>query len=162
MGDNAIEVACQTVNSGHNPSSYSLIPGSFTVGSVTADENGQYSCEITIDENGILQYVDAYDEVVGSEHTTAIYYGPITFTITHDGTKWLQPKLPAATIKVVCVPDQEDELDDDDLNGILGGAITVQCISEEQHDYKILTADKLLENAYSVTKNANGIFIKCI
>ena len=158
MGDNAIEVACKTEGSGHNPSSYSLIPGSFTVGSVTADENGQYSCEITIDENGILQYVDAYDEVVGSEHT-AISFGPITFTITYDGIKWLQPsKLPAATIKVVCVPDQEDELDNDDLNGILGGAITVQCISEEQHDYKILTADNLLENAYSVTKNADGTY----
>ena len=90
MSDNAIEVACKTEGSGHNPSSYSLIPESFTVGSVTADENGQYSCEITIDENGILQYVDAYDEVVGSEHT-AISFGPITFTITHDGTKWLQP-----------------------------------------------------------------------
>ena len=157
MGDNAIEVACQTVNSGHNPSSYSLIPESFTVGSVTADENGQYSCEITIDENGILQYVDAYDEVVGSEHM-AISFGSITFTITYDGIKWLQPKLPAATIKVVCVPDQEDELDDDDLNGILRGAITVQCISEEQHDYKILTADNLLENAYSATKNADGTY----
>ena len=157
MGDNAIEVACKTEGSGHNPSSYSLIPGSFTVGSVTPDENGQYSCKITIDENGILQYVDAYDEVVGSEHT-AISFGPITFTITYDGIKWLQPKLPAATIKVVCVPDQEDELDDDDLNGILGGAITVQCISEEQHDYKILTADKLLENAYSATKNADGTY----
>lgn len=158
MGDNAIEVACKTEGSGHNPSSYSLIPESFTVGSVTADENGQYSCEITIDENGILQYVDAYDKAVGSEHTTAIYYGPITFTITYDGIKWLQPKLPAATIKVVCVPDQEDELDDDDLNGILDGAITVQCISEEQHDYKILTADNLLENAYSATKNADGTY----
>ena len=61
------------------------------------------------------------------------------------------PKLPAATIKVVCEADQEDELDEGDLNEILGGAITVQCISEEQHDYKILTADNLLENAYSVT-----------
>ena len=159
MGDNAIEVACKTEGSGHNPSHYGLIPGSFTVGSVTADENGQYSCEITIDEKGILQYVDAYDEVVGSEHTTAISYGPITFTITYDGIKWLQPfKLPAATITVVCEADQEDELDEDDLNEILGGAITVQCISEEQHDYKILTADNLLENAYSVTKNANGTY----
>ena len=157
MGDNAIKVACQTEGSGHDPSSYSLIPGSFKVGSVTADGNGQYSCEITIDEDGILQYVDAYNEVVGSEHT-AIYYGSITFTITYDGIKWLQPKLPAATINVVCVPDQEDELDDDDLNGILGGAITVQCISEEHHDYKILTANKLLENAYSVTKNADGTY----
>lgn len=159
MGDNAIEVACKTEGSGHNPSSYSLIPESFTVGSVTADENGQYSCEITIDENGILQYVDAYDEVVGSEHT-AISFGPITFTITHDGTKWLQPskKLPAATIKVVCVPDQEDELDEGDLNEILGGAITVQCVSEEEHEYKTLTMDELLENAYSVTKNANGTY----
>lgn len=158
MGDNAIEVACKTEGSRHNPSSYRLIPGSFDVGEVTKGENGTYSCVITIDEDGILQYVDAYDEVGGSEHT-AISFGPITFTITHDGTKWLQPsKLPAATIKVECVPDQEDELDDDDLNGILGGAITVQCISEEQHDYKILTADKLLENAYSVTKNANGTY----
>ena len=157
MGSEAIEVVCATEGSGHNPSSYSLIPGSFTVGSVTPDENGQYSCKITIDENGILQYVDAYDEVVGSEHT-AISFGPITFTITYDGIKWLQPKLPAATIKVVCVPDQEDELDDADLNGILGGAITVQCVSEEEHEYKILTADNLLENAYSVTKNADGTY----
>ena len=157
MGDNAIEVACKTEGSGHNPSSYRLIPGSFDVGKVTKGEDGKYSCVITIDEDGILQYVDAYDEVVGSEHT-AISFGPITFTITYDGIKWLQPKLPAATIKVVCVPDQEDELDDADLNGILGGAITVQCISEEQHDYKILTADKLLENAYSATKNANGTY----
>ena len=157
MGDNAIEVACKTEGSGHNPSSYSLIPESFKVGSVTPDENGQYSCEITIDENGILQYVDAYDEVVGSEHT-AISFGPITFTITHDGTKWLQPEVPVETITVVCEADQEDELDDDDLNGILRGAITVQCISEEQHDYKILTADNLLENAYSVTKNADGTY----
>ena len=124
MGDNAIEVACKTEGSRHNPSSYRLIPGSFDVGEVTKGEDGKYSCEITIDENGILQYVDAYDEVVGSEHT-AISFGPITFTITHDGTKWLQPskKLPAATIKVVCVPDQEDELDEGDLNEILGGAI---------------------------------------
>lgn len=159
MGSEAIEVVCATEGSGHNPSSYSLIPGSFTVGSVTPDENGQYSCKITIDENGILQYVDAYSQTVDYEHRTGIYRGPITFTITHDGTKWLQPsKLPAATIKVECVPDQEDELDDDDLNGILGGAITVQCISEEQHDYKILTADKLLENAYSATKNADGTY----
>ena len=159
MGDNAIEVACKTEGSGHNPSSYSLIPESFEIGSVTPDENGQYSCEITIDEDGILQYVDAYSQTVDYEHRTGIYRGPITFTITHDGTKWLQPsKLPAATIKLECVPDQEDELDDDDLNGILGGAITVQCISEEQHDYKILTADKLLENAYSATKNADGTY----
>ena len=55
MGDNAIEVACKTEGSGHNPSSYSLIPESFEIGSVTPDENGQYSCEITIDEDGILQ-----------------------------------------------------------------------------------------------------------
>ena len=159
MGDNAIEVACKTEGSRHNPSSYRLIPGSFDVGEVTKGEDGKYSCVITIDEDGILQYVDAYSQTVDYEHRTGIYRGPITFTITHDGTKWLQPsKLPAATIKVVCVPDQEDELDDDDLNGILGGAITVQCISEEQHDYKILTADKLLENAYSVTKNANGTY----
>ena len=168
MGDNAIEVACQTVNSGHNPSSYSLILGSFTVGSVTPDENGQYSCEITIDENGILQYVDAYDKAVGSEHT-AIYYGPITFTITHDGTKWLKPsQLPAATITVVCEADQEDELDEDDLNEILGGAITVQCVSEEDHGYKTLTLYELLENAslgdasleniYSFIKNADGTY----
>ena len=167
MGDNAIKVACKTEGSGHNPSHYGLIPGSFKVGSVTADGNGQYSCEITIDEDGILQYVDAYDEAVGSEHT-AIYYGPITFTITYDGFKWLQPKLPAATINVVCVPDQEDELDDDDLNRILGGAITVQCISEEDHGYKTLTLYELLENAslgdasleniYSFIKNADGTY----
>ena len=159
MGDNAIKVVCTTEGSGHEAKTYSLISESFEIGDVTPDKNGQYSCEITIDENGILQYVDAYDEVVGSEHT-AISFGPITFTITHDGTKWLQPskKLPAATIKVVCVPDQEDELDEGDLNEILGGAITVQCISEEQHDYKILTADKLLKNAYSATKNANGTY----
>ena len=158
MSDNAIEVACKTEGSGHNPSSYSLIPESFEIGDVTEGEDGPYSCVITINEAGILQYVDAYSQTVDYEHRTGIFRGPITFTITHDGTKWLQPKVPAATIKVVCVPDQEDELDDDDLNGILGGAITVQCISEEQHDYKILTADKLLENAYSVTKNANGTY----
>ncbi len=157
MGDNAIGVACQTEGSGHNPSSYSLILESFTIGSATADGNGQYSCEITIDENGILQYVDAYDEVVGSEHT-AISFGPITFTITYDGTKWLQPKVPVETITVVCEADQEDELDEGDLNEILGGAITVQCVSEEEHEYKTLTMDELLENAYSVTKNANGIY----
>ena len=157
MGDNAIEVACKTEGSRHNPSSYRLIPGSFDVGEVTKGEDGKYSCVITIDEDGILQYVDAYDEVVGSEHT-AISFGPITFTITHDGTKWLQPEVPVETITVVCEADQEDELDEGDLNEILGGAITVQCISEEQHDYKILTADKLLENAYSATKNANGTY----
>ena len=167
MGDNAIEVACKTEGSGHNPSSYRLIPGSFTVGSVTPDENGQYSCVITIDEDGILQYVDAYDMAVGSEHT-AISRGPITFTITYDGTKWLQPELPAATIHVVCGTDQEDELDDDDLNGILRGAITVQCVSEEDHGYKTLTLYELLENAslgdasleniYSFIKNADGIY----
>ena len=159
MGDNAIKVVCTTEGSGHEAKTYSLISESFEIGDVTPDKNGQYSCEITIDEDGILQYVDAYSQTVDYEHRTGIYRGPITFTITHDGTKWLQPsKLPAATIKVECVPDQEDELDDDDLNGILGGAITVQCISEEQHDYKILTADKLLENAYSVTKNADGTY----
>lgn len=168
MGDNAIEVACKTENSGHTPSSYRLIPGSFTVGSVTADGNGQYSCVITIDEDGILQYVDAYNKAVGAEHTTAISYGPITFTITHDGTKWLQPKLPAATITVVCEADQEDELDEDDLNKILGGAITVQCVSEEDHGYKTLTLYELLENAslgdasleniYSFIKNADGTY----
>lgn len=159
MGSEAIEVVCATEGSGHEAKTYSLISESFEIGDVTPDKNGQYSCEITIDENGILQYVDAYDEVVGSEHT-AIYFGPITFTITYDGIKWLQPskKLPAATIKVVCEADQEDELDEDDLNEILGGAITVECVSEEQHDYKILTADKLLEKAYSVTKNANGTY----
>ena len=157
MGDNAIGVACQTVNSGHNPSSYSLILGSFTVGSATADGNGQYSCEITIDEDGILQYVDAYDEVVGSEHT-AISFGPITFTITYDGTKWLQPEVPVETITVVCEADQEDELDKDDMNKILRGAITVQCVSEEDHGYKTLPMDKLLENAYSFTKNENGTY----
>ena len=158
MGDNAIEVVCTTEGSGHEAKTYSLISESFEIGDVTPDKNGQYSCEITIDEDGILQYVDAYSQTVDYEHRTGIYRGPITFTITYDGIKWLQPKLPAATIKVVCVPDQEDELDDDDLNGILGGAITVQCISEEQHDYKILTADNLLENAYSATKNADGTY----
>ena len=157
MGDNAIEVACKTEGSGHEAKTYSLIPESFEIGDVTEGKDGTYSCEITIDEDGILQYVDAYDEVVGSEHM-AISFGSITFTITYDGIKWLQPKLPAAKINVVCVPDQEDELDDDDLNGILCGAITVQCISEEQHDYKILTADNLLENAYSATKNADGTY----
>ena len=158
MGSEAIKVVCETEGSGHNPSSYRLIPESFTVGPVTADGNGQYSCVITIDEDGILQYVDAYDEVGGSEHT-AISFGPITFTITHDGTKWLQPsKLPAATIKVECVPDQEDELDEGDLNEILGGAITVQCVSEEDHGYKTLTLYELLENAYSFTKNENGTY----
>lgn len=157
MGDNAIKVACKTEGSEHDPSHYGLIPGSFKVGSVTADGNGQYSCVITIDEDGILQYVDAYDKAVGSKHK-AISFGPITFTITYDEIKWLQPKLPVATINVVCGPDQEDELDDDDLKEILGGAITVQCISEEQHDHKILTADNLLENAYSVTKNADGTY----
>ena len=158
MGDNAIEVACKTEGSRHNPSSYRLIPGSFDVGEVTKGEDGKYSCVITIDEDGILQYVDAYDEVVGSEHT-AISFGPITFTITHDGTKWLQPsQLPAATITVVCGTDQEDELDEDDLNKILGGAITVQCVSEEDHGYKTLPMDELLENAYSFTKNENGTY----
>ena len=48
-----------------------------------------------------------------------IYRGPITFTITYDGIKWLQPELPAATITVACEADQEDELDEDDLNEIL-------------------------------------------
>ena len=146
MGDNAIKVVCETEGSEHNPSSYRLILGSFTVGTVTEGEDGTYSCEITIDEAGILQYVDAYDEVLGSEHT-AISRGPITFTITYDGIKWLQPELPAATIKVVCEADQEDELDEDDLNEILGGAITVQCVSEEDHGYKTLTLYELLENA---------------
>ena len=161
MGSEAIEVACATEGSGHEAEAYGLLSGSFTVGTVTKGEDGKYSCVITIDKAGILQYVDAYSQTVDYEHTTAIYRGPITpitFTITYDGIKWLQPKLPAATIKVVCVPDQEDELDDDDLNGILDGAITVQCISEEQHDYKILTADNLLENAYSATKNADGTY----
>ena len=91
MGDNAIEVACKTEGSGHNPSSYRLIPGSFDVGKVTKGEDGKYSCVITIDEDGILQYVDAYSQTVDYEHRTGIYRGPITFTITHDGTKWLQP-----------------------------------------------------------------------
>lgn len=159
MGDNAIEVACKTEGSGHNPSSYRLIPGSFDVGKVTKGEDGKYSCVITIDEDGILQYVAKYSQTVDYEHTTGIYRGPITFTITHDGTKWLQPsQLPAATITVVCEADQEDELDEDDLNEILGGAITVQCVSEEEHEYKTLTMDELLENAYSVTKNANGTY----
>ena len=157
MGDNAIEVACKTEGSRHNPSSYRLIPGSFDVGEVTKGEDGKYSCVITIDEDGILQYVDAYDEVVGSEHT-AISFGPITFTITHDGTKWLQPEVPVETITVVCEADQEDELDEGDLNEILGGAITVQCVSEEDHGYKTLPMDELLENAYSFTKNENGTY----
>ena len=158
MGDNAIEVACKTEGSGHNPSSYSLIPEYFTVGFVTADKNGQYSCEITIDEDGILQYVAKYSQTVDYEHTTGIYRGPITFTITYDGFKWLQPKVPVETITVVCEADQEDELDEDDLNEILGGAITVQCVSEEEHEYKTLTMDELLENAYSFTKNENGTY----
>ena len=158
MGDNAIEVACKTEGSRHNPSSYRLIPGSFDVGEVTKGEDGKYSCVITIDEDGILQYVDAYSQTVDYEHRTGIYRGPITFTITHDGTKWLQPKVPVETITVVCEADQEDELDEGDLNEILGGAITVQCVSEEEHEYKTLTMDELLENAYSVTKNANGTY----
>ena len=169
MGDNAIEVACKTEGSGHNPSSYRLIPGSFDVGKVTKGEDGKYSCVITIDEDGILQYVDAYSQTVDYEHRTGIYRGPITFTITHDGTKWLQPsQLPAATITVVCEADQEDELDEDDLNEILGGAITVQCVSEEDHGYKTLTLYELLENAslgdaslkniYSFIKNADGTY----
>lgn len=159
MGSEAIKVVCETEGSGHNPSSYRLIPGSFDVGKVTKGEDGKYSCVITIDEDGILQYVAKYSQTVDYEHTTGIYRGPITFTITHDGTKWLQPsQLPAATITVVCEADQEDELDEDDLNEILGGAITVQCVSEEEHEYKTLTMDELLENAYSVTKNANGTY----
>lgn len=169
MGDNAIEVVCTTEGSEHEAETYSLIPESFKVGTVTKGEDGKYSCVITIDEAGILQYVDAYDEVLGSEHT-AISRGPITFTITYDGIKWLQPskKLPAATIKVVCEADQEDELDEDDLNEILGGAITVQCVSEEDHGYKTLTLYELLENAslgdasleniYSFIKNADGTY----
>lgn len=167
MGDNAIKVVCETEGSEHNPSSYRLILGSFTVGTVTEGEDGKYSCVITIDEDGILQYVDAYDEVVGSEHT-AISFGPITFTITHDGTKWLQPEVPVETITVVCEADQEDELDEGDLNEILGGAITVQCVSEEDHGYKTLTLYELLENAslgdasleniYSFIKNADGTY----
>ena len=167
MGDNAIKVVCETEGSEHNPSSYRLIPGSFDVGKVTKGEDGKYSCVITIDEDGILQYVDAYDMAVGSEHT-AISRGPITFTITYDGIKWLQPKVPVETITVVCGTDQEDELDKDDLNRILGGAITVQCISEEEHDYKALTLYELLENAslgdasleniYSFIKNADGTY----
>lgn len=168
MGSEAIEVVCATEGSGHEAKTYSLISESFEIGDVTPDKNGQYSCVITIDEDGILQYVDAYDEVVGSEHT-AISFGPITFTITYDGIKWLQPskKLPA-TIKVVCEADQEDELDEDDLNEILGGAITVQCVSEEDHGYKTLTLYELLENAslgdasleniYSFIKNADGTY----
>ena len=44
------------------------------------------------------------------------------------------------------------------MNKILGGAITVQCISEEDHGYKTLPMDKLLENAYSFTKNENGTY----
>ena len=111
MGDNAIKVVCETEGSEHNPSSYRLIPGSFDVGKVTKGEDGKYSCVITIDEDGILQYVAKYSQTVDYEHTTGIYRGPITFTITHDGTKWLQPELPAATIHVVCGTDQEDELD---------------------------------------------------
>ena len=158
MGDNAIKVVCTTEGSGHEAKTYSLISESFEIGDVTPDENGQYSCEITIDEDGILQYVDAYSQTVDYEHRTGIYRGPITFTITHDGTKWLQPKVPVETITVVCEADQEDELDEGDLNEILGGAITVQCVSEEEHEYKILTADNLLENAYSVTKNADGTY----
>ena len=158
MGDNAIEVACKTEGSRHNPSSYRLIPGSFDVGEVTKGEDGTYSCEITIDEDGILQYVAKYSQTVDYEHTTGIYRGPITFTITHDGTKWLQPEVPAATIDVVCEADQEDELDKDDLNKILRGAITVQCVSEEDHGYKTLPMDELLENAYSFTKNENGTY----
>lgn len=167
MGDNAIKVVCETEGSEHNPSSYRLIPGSFDVGKVTKGEDGKYSCVITIDEDGILQYVDAYDMAVGSEHT-AISRGPITFTITYDGIKWLQPELPAATITVACEADQEDELDEDDLNEILGGAITVQCVSEEDHGYKTLTLYELLENAslgdasleniYSFIKNADGTY----
>ena len=168
MGDNAIEVACKTEGSEHNPSSYRLILGSFTVGTVTEGEDGTYSCEITIDEAGILQYVAKYSQTVDYEHTTGIYRGPITFTITYDGIKWLQPELPAATITVVCEADQEDELDEDDLNEILGGAITVQCVSEEDHGYKTLTLYELLENAslgdasleniYSFIKNADGTY----
>ena len=38
-------------------------------------------------------------------------------------------------------------MDEDDLNEILGGAITVQCVSEEDHGYKTLTLYELLENA---------------
>ena len=158
MGSEAIEVVCATEGSGHEAKTYSLIPESFEIGSVTEGEDGTYSCVITINEAGILQYVDAYSQTVDYTHRTGIYRGPITFTITHDGTKWLQPKVPVETITVVCEADQEDELDEGDLNEILGGAITVQCISEEQHDYKILTADNLLEDAYSVTKNANGTY----
>ena len=168
MGDNAIEVVCATEGSEHNPSSYRLILGSFTVGTVTEGEDGTYSCEITIDEAGILQYVAKYSQTVDYEHTTGIYRGPITFTITYDGIKWLQPELPAATITVACEADQEDELDEDDLNEILGGAITVQCVSEEDHGYKTLTLYELLENAslgdasleniYSFIKNADGTY----
>ncbi len=158
MGSEAIEVVCATEGSGHEAKTYSLIPESFEIGSVTEGEDGTYSCVITINEAGILQYVDAYSQTVDYEHRTGIYRGPITFTITHDGTKWLQPKVPVETITVVCEADQEDELDEGDLNEILGGAITVQCVSEEEHEYKILTADNLLENAYSVTKNADGTY----
>ena len=164
MGSEAIKVVCATEGSGHEAKTYSLIPESFEIGDVTEGKDGTYSCVITINEAGILQYVDAYSQTVDYEHRTGIYRGPITFTITHDGTKWLQPsQLPAATITVVCEADQEDELDKDDLNRILGGAITVQCISEEEHDYKALTLYELLENAsleniYSFTKNENGTY----
>lgn len=158
MGSEAIEVVCATEGSGHEAKTYSLIPESFEIGDVTEGKDGTYSCVITINEAGILQYVDAYSQTVDYEHRTGIYRGPITFTITYDGIKWLQPELPAATIHVVCEADQEDELDEDDLIKILRGAITVECVSEEDHGYKTLPMDKLLENAYSFTKNENGTY----
>lgn len=91
-----VQVSCFDVGHAHGPASYSLKPGSYTVGKVAGDAAKGYTCPVVIQASA---YLAAYNDETASKHSLSPQASAAqTVALTWDGAakQWKAPgdKLP--------------------------------------------------------------------
>ena len=92
-----VKVSCTNESVEHSEKTYSLIANTYTWSGVTADEDGGYTCTLTINT---ADYVSKYNTDIGATHKTQTETVNIDYTWKEDG--WTAKTTNSAEVKAVC------------------------------------------------------------
>ena len=99
LGDSVVTVDCINQQTDHDPITYGLLDGSFTVGSVAGDSSSGYFCNVTVSAN---LYVDEYNKTHSGHSLAPSESGSKTIQLKKDGDSWTPVTDLPITFEVEC------------------------------------------------------------
>lgn len=138
LGESAVTVDCVSPYVSHEPETYALADGTFTVGNPYEDGDGYY-VDVTVTPDS---YIAAYNEG-GSEHALADPDQDKVITFSHDGTKWVAKDGESPLVLEVMCDDAPDAPTDEQIKDLIGD-VKVDCVNDEA--YHVTGTYALMDN----------------